>query len=298
MNARFLSREKKYLDKPDYTTSIYMDSVVIVMKIPDKLRGWAIFGRIFQRTVWLALVGALFVMNRAILWIGKLNSWPNSFWSTLRALCNAPICRPPRSTPARIVLAAGFLVGMVIVTIFQASLYHSIKEGVTYERMKTIPQVTENFQLVTDSESIKDILHKYEIGNHKLKLELKIMRLKNEVFDTHGFVTREMEIKLLIEAGELRSDLYNVEETVCSIPMSYVMKRGSPFLKRLTDFTSRVFEGGLWSIWYKMTLRRLSRGKKLKKMEPDFKVLSLRDVEVAFFVLILGKLLRNHIKTW
>ncbi|KAE8573444.1 Ionotropic receptor 105 [Halyomorpha halys] len=290
MNARFLSREKKFIEKPEYTTSVYTDSVVIVMKIPDKLRGWVLFGKIFKWTVWLGLLGGLILMNRAILWMGKVTNWSNSFWTTLKALCNVPLSRPPRSTPDRLVVATAFLVGMVMLTLFQASLYHFIKEGVTYKRVKIIPQVISKIPLVTDSEIIKDIFRSYDTGTRKVKLDLKIMPLNNEVFEKHAFVTRTWEIKLLIETGELRSDLYIVDEKVGNIPLSYVVKRGSPYLQRLSDFTSRAFEGGLWSIWYRMTLRRLSRGKKPIEKEQDFKVLTLRDVEVAFFALIIGHL--------
>lgn len=297
MNARFVSRGRSDEDKLEYTTPIYSDSIAICLRIPHKLRGWSLFCKIFGWTVWLALVGTLILMNRAMLWMAKNKHWTYSFYTTCRSLCTLPISKLPKSTGERVVLVSGFYIGLVVTTVFQGTLFHLIKESESFERVRTLSDAYLNHKIIATSFMVRDFIHSEEKGEIKIKANVEVGPTDPHLIDEYGLAIRDKEIRLLMQTGTFRNDLYFVDERVSSFVMSYVVKRGSPFLEPLSFFTSQVFESGLSEAWYEMTINRLSKGKIIRKREPaDVKVLTIWDLEVAFTALIIGNYFYTSVK--
>lgn len=288
MNSRFVNRKMLEEDRVEYTTSIYGDSVVIVVKNPPRLRGWDVFAGIFSWTVWLAWLQIVIITERAMLWLAKDSHWFSSLNFAIRSLANVPVTKTPTSTAERLVLFTAFCIGLVMVTVFQASLFHFIKEGTTYERMKTLSDTRKSIRLMCNSWIIRDFFHSDDLDSIKLRKLVALLPLENEYLDIYALAIRQKEIQLLMQTGSFRTDVYIVEEKVSSFTMSYVVLRGSPFLKPLSRFTTQAFESGLCEIWYRMTVERLSEGKITKREEIKDRNLTLKDIEVAYFVLILG----------
>ena len=285
MISRIIDQTKNELE---FTNSIYGDSLVIALKTPSRPKSWNIYMKMFSWEVWLALLGTLVFINRAMIWLTAGKPWSCSFGIIVHLICCVPLARLPTSTRERLVLGTGFFMSLVAVITFQAALFHLIKESGVHSRFKTVSDVINHHnKLVTNSKLIKLYFYAMDDEDIKPKESTEVVPATDEWFDRFPMAISLKKVQLLMRTGQLRSDLYIVQEFVGSYSLCYTVNRGSPFLQRLSQFTTRVFESGLSEKWHTMSVLNYETKSKMYSTLSDES--RKMDFDVAFTIYFFGK---------
>ncbi|CAH1406015.1 unnamed protein product [Nezara viridula] len=270
---------------------VYGDKVCVVLKIPEKLRGWDVLWRIYDRKVYLMFFITVFITNKAFRLLAKKKNRRNTLQMVIRTMSNIMIVRPPTAFRERILLSSTMIFGLIVVTIYQASMFHFVRFNVRHHKMKTLSDVFQNgIPLKTDEIALRDFFLAWDKREIR-KLGKQIKEDKNfyNVLKTAGFVTREKYYNLLRDINLLKNDVYVLKQRVGSFTMAYSVKKGSSYLEPLTRFTLRVFEAGLYRKWRRMTISKYARYYDKNEATPSNRGLQMSDTEVAFVVLFIGK---------
>ncbi|KAE8573443.1 Ionotropic receptor 104, partial [Halyomorpha halys] len=269
----------------EFTTAAAEDAFVVALKEPTDLSTGQIIIKIFGLKFWMLFFGTMFIINRALFWMTKQKCVFETICNTTSSLCGRPLPKLPRTTRERLILYSGFIIGFIVLTTFQASLFHFVKTTETNKRLKTLHEVFKNHnKLVTTSKVIKKYFEYFSPIANRHKRPNRVA-IKDEWFEKYPVIIPLKELQLLMSTSQLRKDLYVIDEKITNFPLMYSVKRGSPFLIPLTRFATRVFEGGLSQKWFDMTVHRLSkqRRKNSKKVDRHRNP----GIEAAFWVLMI-----------
>lgn len=273
------------------TSVVYGDKVCVVLKIPERLRGWDVLWRIYDRKVYAMFFIAVFITNKAFRLIAKKNNKKNVLEMVIRTMSNVTIVRPPSGFRERIILSSTMIFGLIIVTVYQASMFHFVRFNVRHNRMKTLLDVFRSeIPLRTNEIGFKDFFVPWDKKEIR-KMGRKIKEEKNiyKTLNYAGVVTSENYYNLLNDANLLGNDVYVLKERVGNFRMAYAVKKGSSYLEPLTKFTLRIFEAGLYKKWRRMTVSKIARYYDTSETTPAPRGLQMSDTEVAFVVLFIGK---------
>uniref|UniRef100_A0A0H2UI72 Uncharacterized protein n=1 Tax=Rhodnius prolixus TaxID=13249 RepID=A0A0H2UI72_RHOPR len=250
------------------THAMYSDQKCVALRKGSVLRGWHVFLQTFRWDVWLAIICTAIITNWIVALVTRRRSWYEAMPTVLRAMFTVPLRRPPKSTKERIIIASCLLFGIVIMTTYQGNLYYFIKTKVKHKPPTTLSEIRQEIRgrhLPNDTTLTNRVFEKYAI------------RIRRKIFD------------LLMQTGQL-SNLYLVPECLYTANFAYALRKGSVWLAPLNRFLLSMFEAGFPEAWYRRTVftkKRISyKGK--RKTVKSARVFTLRDLEVAIFVLLLG----------
>ncbi|KAK9505096.1 hypothetical protein O3M35_009237 [Rhynocoris fuscipes] len=256
-----------FFDKDIHTIThaLYSDQECVAMKEGKILRGWHVFLLTFNWEVWALIITIALLTNGAVAWLSKNRTWHASMPLTLRAMFMIPLRRPPKNTVERLILGGCLIFGVVVVTTYQASLYHFIKIRVKYKIPETLDEIK---QPVIDYESLSD-------------------SVTDEFFNKHAISIRRKLFDLMVYNGKF-GNLQLLPECQCTGSLGYALKQGSALLVPINRFVLRIGEAGLAEAWYKQTIYKKEKKTFQEIEEEEVRVLNLQDVEVAFVELIAG----------
>lgn len=108
-------------------------------------------------------------------------------------------------------------------------------------------------------------------------------------------IERMNDVKLIINDKYTRPDGIPMVRAIPECPRSYytayVVKKGWPFTDIFNGFLIQLFEAGLLNKWYKDTENAIIAQNLIEKPvggESNFKAYSLYDMQIAFYILIVG----------
>ncbi|KAE8573442.1 Ionotropic receptor 103 [Halyomorpha halys] len=290
-----------------FTSVVYGDRVCVIVRLPPKLRGWDVLLRIYDWKVYVVFFTVLVLTNKAFRLLAKRKNRKNALDKVMRSMTNIAIARPPTAFPERIILSSSMILGLIIVTIYQASMFHFVRQSVRHNKMKTLLEVFKSeIPLRTNEIGLRDFFLPWEPKEiRKLGKKLKEDVNINNALKSGFVATREKYYHLLRDANLLQKDFYVLKQRVGSFTMAYTVKKGSPFLEPLTKFTLRIFEAGLYRKWRRMTVAKMARRDDTNEETSIPRSLHMSDTEVAFVVLLIGHglafvvfLLELLVKNW
>lgn len=224
------------------------------------------------------------------------------------------ICEPSSSSDRcstsfseRTTLACCCFFSVVILNAFEGSLVTFLSTPLYYEDVDTLEQLMRSdLPIRTSSPSFKDLL----LGDCRLtemavKLECKTSACKTNAADGYyaGFQRINVynlkyfkDIHYTVHHQEKKNRsriLHTMNECLISYFISYVIAKNSPYEQPINRIISRIDNAGLIIKWNRDVSRYIFRkyrpiANAADRRQTANKVFSLQDLEIAFFVLLVG----------
>ncbi|RZC35198.1 hypothetical protein BDFB_012556 [Asbolus verrucosus] len=192
-------------------------------------------------------------------------------------------------------LTSCLMFNITIVGIIQGSFFTSFTTTIFYQDINTIEDlvqseipVASNFWFLIQDES--DLIK---------RLKEKTVKINGKILDSIAYhrnvagFNRKQNLELLVKTEYMGTDgiplVHIVNECITSYFIVSIVPKGSPFLIVFNRVITKLFEGGLTSKWYNDVAHGLISEKRLKSdKDNEFDSFSLYDIQVAFYVVILG----------
>lgn len=298
-NGRFMIKYES--DSIEFTNPVSNDEVCVVVPKSLKIPQWIKIFRCFRADTWILLV---FIWNSCVgflFFIKKYHAYNYNSSSVVMEMIAIFLTVPTKLSQQlshRIFLASCMGFTVIVTSIFQGSLVKSFTTTSYYPDIDTLDELDKSGLPIATS------LKVFENDNSDLikRLQSKITAHNTSsleraaIFRDVAGVERREDANLLISTEYIKNNDYPLVHIVNECPSSYfvayIVPKGSPFLPRINNVISKFFEAGFLSKWYDDIFDGivLATRKKnyAKNMEKSF---NLKDVQVAFYILLIGILL-------
>jgi hypothetical protein len=285
---------------------------VLVPKAP-RVPIWISLFRCFSFALWATLI-ATYILS-AILW-HSLRKCPSSDqlqkyvqWSTtLSDVLNIFVptfftkISSFNNDSQRIFVASCMFFSIVITSVFQGSLFVKLKNPVYCKDIDTLEELEKSgLPIITVFQDMYDIFDVIEMPTtRRLSERVSVFDLKDdEIKETvhrgnSSLLLSLIDIEMLFETNPNYAHLVHlVQECPATYLQSYMVPRGSPYLKSINTLIGRMFEAGLTHKWYydamyEESLPQYLLFAKISLQDLRQKAFSLSDILIAFIILIFG----------
>ncbi|GFG31020.1 hypothetical protein Cfor_05045 [Coptotermes formosanus] len=300
----------------EYVTPVtHFGKICVLVPRAPKIPVWMLLFRCLSVTLWTTLIGTYIVSticwhmltkrsfirqsHRDVHWATSLTDVLNIFMPT----CFAKIFSL-RNQSERIFVASCMFSSIVITSAWQGALFDRLKNPIYYKDIDTLEELDESgLPIFTMEEILYDIFDRIDTPTtRQLSKRFRVTNfphsfdLIQQLADHRNFalLLSLIEIETLLDTYPINTHLLHcVQECPMIYFSSYMVPRGSSYLKDINTIVGRLFEGGLIRKWYydaiyetclPIRLRSANRG------IGDFKQkrFSLNDLLIAFMVLIFG----------
>jgi hypothetical protein len=299
----------------EYITPVtHFGKICVVVPRADRIPIWVSLFHCFSALLWATLIGT-YILS-AICWhIVTKHSFPHQshrkvhLTTTLAEVWN--IFLPTsfakifsfRNQSERIFLASCMFFSIVMTCLWQGALYNRLKSPLHYKDIDTLEELDESgLPIFTMEQALHDLFDLIDTPRTKrLSQRLRLTNfphsfdLIQQVADQGNFslLLSHIEIETLLDTYPINTHLLHfVQECPIIYFSSYVVPKGSPYLKDINTIVGRLFESGLIRKWYYDAIYeiylpiRLEAGRGIEDSKQ--KEFSFRDLLIAFVVLILG----------
>jgi hypothetical protein len=299
----------------EYVTPVtHFGKICVVVPRADIIPIWVSLFHCFSVLLWATLIGT-YILSAICWYIVTKHSFPHQshrkvHWTTsLAEVCN--IFLPTsfakifsfRNQSERIFLASCMFFSIVITCLWQGALYNRLKSPLHYKDIDTLEELDESgLPIFTMEQALNDLFDLIDTPTtRRLSERLRLtnfphsLDLMQQIADQGNFslLLSHIEIETLLDTYPINTPLLHfVQECPIIYFSSYVVPKGSPYLKVINTIVGRLFESGLIRKWYYDAIYeiylpiRLEAGRDIGDSKQ--KEFTLRDLLVAFVVLILG----------
>jgi hypothetical protein len=300
----------------EYVTPVtHFGKICVVVPRADRIPVWVSLFRCFSVVLWATLIGT-YILSTICWHILTKHSFPHQshrdiHWTTsLTEVLNIflPTCFvnifPFRNQSERMFLASCMFFSIVMTSIWQGALFNKLKSPLHYKDIDTLEELDESgLPIFAMEEALYDLFDLIDTPTTKrLSKRLTLtdfphsLDLIQQVADHRNFslLLSLIEIETLLDTYPINTRLLHcVQECPIIYFSSYVVPKGSPYLKDINTIVGRLFESGLIRKWYYDAIYEIFLPIRLEFGGLSFedskqKEFSLRDLLVAFLVLILG----------
>jgi hypothetical protein len=218
-------------------------------------------------------------------------------------MLSAPLLRFPRVNSERLFLATVCLLSLTFTSIFQSNLATVFIKPLYYKDINTLEQLEESGQEIRvkykgflDDVFPENSTNIIQSLRRRMKLVTLRATLMKQISDTDesqafGTVTRKSSTALDNAYYFTSSQLNMVKECPRTYNIAYVLPKNSVFADRINDILQRLLNAGLIDRWidamtYNNTLDNLKKFG--PNVEANFKVLTVVDLQLGFFILCVG----------
>lgn len=314
MNSVFM----KVLDSVDieYVTPVtHFGKICVVVPRADRIPVWVSFFRCFSVSLW-ATLSVTYILSTICWHILTKHSFPHHshrdlHWTTsLTEVLNIflPTCFVKfssfRNQSERMFLASCMFLSIVMTCIWQGAVFNRLKTPLHYKDIDTLEELDESgLPVFTMEQALYDLFDLIDTPTtQRLTKRLRLtnfphsLDLIQQVADHRNFtlLLSLIEIETLLDTYPINTCLLHfVQECPIIYFSSYMVPKGSPYLKDINTIVGRLFESGLIRKWYYdaiyeifLPVRLTYAGSGIEDSKQ--KAFSLRDLIIAFVVLILG----------
>jgi hypothetical protein len=305
----------------EYVTPVtHFGKICVVVPRADRIPIWVSLFRCFSALLWVTLIGT-YILS-AICWhIVTKHSFPHQshrkvhwttslaeVWSIFLPTSFAKIFSF-RNQSERMFLASCMFFSIVMTCLWQGALYNRLKSPLHYKDIDTLEELDESgLPIFTMEQALHDLFDLIDTPTTKrLSQRLRLTNLPHsldliqQVADQGNFslLLSHIEIETLLDTYPINTRLLHfVQECPIIYFSSYMVPKGSPYLKDINTIVGRLFESGLIRKWYYDAIYeiylpiRLEAGRDIEEgrdiEDSKQKEFSLSDLLIAFVVLILG----------
>ncbi|XP_049279416.1 uncharacterized protein LOC125761893 [Anopheles funestus] len=242
----------------------------------------------------------LFNLSRTLRIAGPGRQTLQLFIDTFILLVSAPYQRFTRSGVERLFLTGLLLVSLIFVSLYQSGLAAVFVNPVYYPDIGTLQQLDETGMIIPVKYRgfIDDVFAvNYSRLMDSLRARMQHLPVKESMLarvarlGTIATVTRKTTLALDNAIYMTTRQLHMIPECPRTYNLAYVMPHRSVFGEQFNKVLLRMVGGGLIDHWinvarYEWTLKdwRVVQG----MMESNFKVLTVLDMQFAFYVLLIG----------
>jgi hypothetical protein len=300
----------------EYVTPVtHFGKICVLVPRAERIPVWISLFHCFSITLWATLIGT-YILSTIFWHVLTKHSFPHESrrdirWTT--SLTDVLTIFLPASfgkiflfhnQSARMFAASCMLFSIVMTCLWQGALFNTLKNPLHGKDIDTLEELDESglpiftmeqtlydlFDLI-DIPTTKRLSKRFRLTNfpHSLDLILQIADQRN-----FSLLLSLIEIETLLSTYPINTRLVHcVQECPMIYFSSYMVPKGSPYLKDINTIVGRLFEAGLIRKWYYdalheifLPIRLMSAGSGME----DFiqKEFSLTDLLIAFVVLTFG----------
>jgi hypothetical protein len=302
----------------EYVTPVtHFGKICVLVPRAPRIPVWVSLFRSFSVTLWATLIGTYIVSTifwhvlkkhsflftcqsqRGIHWTTSLTDVLNIFLPTcfVKILSFNTQCE-------RIFIASCMFSSIVITCAWQGALFNNIKNPIYYKDIDTLEELDESgLPIFTMEETLNDIFDLIDTPTtRRLSKRFKVTNfphsidLIQQVADHRNFslLLSLIEIETLLDTYPINTRLLHcVQECPMIYFSSYMVPKGSPYLKDINTIVGRLLEAGLIRKWYYdaiyeiyLPVRMLYASSGIEDFKE--KQFSLSDLLIAFMILIFG----------
>ena len=300
----------------EYVTPVtHFGKICVVVPRADRIPVWVSLFRCFSVLLWATLSGT-YILSTICWHIITKHSVPHQshrdvHWTTsLTEVLSIflPTCFVKiflfRNQSERMFLAPCMFFSIVMTCIWQGSVFNRLKSPLHYRDIDTLEELDESgLPILTMEQELYDLFDLIDTPTTKrLSKRLTFTNLPDSVdliqvvADHRNFslLLSLIEIETLLDTYPINTRLLHcVQECPIIYFSSYMVPKGSPYLKDINTIVGRLFESGLIRKWYYDAIYEIFLPIRLKFADRDTedskqKEFSLRDLLIAFVVLIFG----------
>lgn len=297
-NGRYI---KNYNLELMYSHVILEDKICVVVAPDMPYRGWEIFYKACDETVWACIILAFVSVTLSASLISRIETgkWNKSFLHAARSMFSMPMSSTPKSSPLRIVVAVCLLFAIVLMTLFQGYLFHMIHTSPKKHLYTSLKDI-HDLEIIQITGAYNETFHLKDNPKNAKKIQTKIKTSygfpKGITLSNCALVISKSHFNFLIDTRRFKPDEkpHMLNDCPRSYNLAYIFPRGSPFYKIFNEkYVSRVFEANLNTFWYHrlvshMLQHKLGRNILLPDHEKEEDSIPLGQLEVSFFILLVG----------
>jgi hypothetical protein len=246
--------------------------------------------------------------------------WSITLMEMFRPFVSSPFSRVPIVTSQRIFLGSCLVFGLVLTSAMQSMLVTAMTKPYYYPDINTLEELeASGLSIYTKSPSLIDTFGPAQINSRvttydinptmdrlsrRVKVAVSTINLWRVAYTERNVavVAREMDYRDGAVLDKYRSSegsllLHAVKECPRHYFLGYLMPRGSPYLPYINKGIARLVEAGIVEHWKQMTppsadmhekydATNLTEIAEMNKENP--KVFSLKDLQLAFYILAVG----------
>lgn len=295
-------------DDIEFSTPVGNDMICLVVPSAQKIPQWLKIFRCFTIDAWVGIFG-MYLLVTLFWYTLKSKSAPKkiTFIPALEtySIFIAQSLSLPKLDSHRVFFAGCMLFNIILTGTFQSSLVTSFTTDTYYRNIKTLQEFDESgLKIGTTSVSLAEIFG--SDGNPLYKtLRNKIILINGSSMDRAALkrdiaaIERNADAKMRIKTDYTSHDgfemLHILRECPRSYHMSYIVSKGSPYLRVFNHVIVRFKEAGLIKKWSVDTvdayITESRRGR--ESGSGKMKVFTLYDIQTAFYLLIIGLLMSS-----
>ncbi|XP_055909372.1 uncharacterized protein LOC129944166 [Eupeodes corollae] len=317
-----------YTQDMEFSVAVYMDKLCCYVskakRIPQSIL--PLFS--VKVDMWVGFIGAAFVWTAIWIVIRRINLWVNRkrgrqfpeelnkfidwqyfqiFSDTWVIWVRANLCQYPPFLSEKVFVISLCLVSVIFGAIFESSLATVYINPLYYNDINTMAELDESqLKILIKHAAMKDDLF---FGSDLLvfkRLDKKLLYVTDivgpiiDVMSKKGgfaSVTRASSLILDDISYILSQKIHQIPECPKNYHIAYVYPKESPFKERVNDILLRFLNGGLINHWIEMMYHEAKIGI-LKSPEIlqvmggyTWKVLTIKDLQLAFYVIIGGSVI-------
>jgi hypothetical protein len=300
----------------EYVTPVtHFGKICVVVPRADRIPVWVSLFSCFNVLLWATLIGT-YILSTICWHILTKHSFPHQshrdiHWTTsLTEVLSIflPTCFVKifsfRNQPERMFLASCMFFSIVMTCIWQGDVFNRLKSPLHYKDIDTLEELDESgLPIFTIEQALYGLFDLIDTPTtQRLSKRLKLtnfphsLDLIEQVADNRNFslLLSLIEIETLLDTYPINTRLLHcVQECPIIYFSSYMVPKGSPYLRDINTIVGRLFESGLIPKWYYDAIYEIFLPIRLKYAGSDTedskqKEFSLRDLLIAFVVLIFG----------
>jgi len=300
----------------EYVTPVtHFGKICVMVPRADVIPVWLSLFRCFSVLLWVTLIGT-YILSTICWHIVTKHSFPHQshrtiHWTTsLTEVLNIflPTCFIKifsfRNQSERMFLASCMFFSIVMTCIWQGAVFNLLKSPLHYKDIDTLEELDESgLPIFTMEQALYDLFDLIDTPTtQRLSKRLTLTNfpdsvdLIEQVADHRNFslLLSLIEIETLLDTYPINTSLLHcVQECPIIYFSSYMVPKGSPYLKDINTIVGRLFESGLIRKWYYDAIYEIFLPIRLEYAgsgieDSKQKEFSLRDLLIAFVVLIFG----------
>lgn len=297
-NGRFV--EDYGTDDIEFSQSYQNDYICFVVPKSQAIPHWIMLFHCFSPLSWLALMGVFIFAS--LTW----RALHGQFLTFYAIFTNIPTCLVSLSQTQKLFLFFCLSYNLIINGVFQGSLTTSFSTVSYYPDITTLEALAASGLTISSNVDVwkndsctiaKTLREKQRPTNGERALERAA--LQRDV----AAVERRLDATYYIKDQFLDADglplVHIVEKCVTAYFISFIVPKGSPFLKKFNHVIRMLNEAGLSKKWYGDVAKSAvytAKGSTLRMM--DDRVLDLNDVQSAFYLLVIGLVVSFFVFLW
>ncbi|GLV43562.1 Ionotropic receptor 100a [Carabus blaptoides fortunei] len=297
----------------EFSSSTMKDNLCVIMRKAEKIPDWQLLYFCMDESTWISVIISFFVMSFSWIFIQKLLtqfreeavSYQYVFTDTFRLMISSSLFRLPTITSERVFLAFCLMAIVTLVGAFQGSLTGIYSSPMFYKDIDTLEKLSETKTKIKSSYKlfIDDVF-----SDMTYPVIARLKRMISFYDDPVSITIRvatQKNFATLVRQSEVDIDtstttyydanginlIHMVKECARSYSLAYPFPVNSPYAPRMNNVILRAAEAGLFVKWYdEMVFNASENASKMNtpSLSDALKVLSLKDMQIAFFQLVIG----------